>query len=712
MAEKLHSTDSNRRRIAFPVVATVFMFILLHPFLIHATPCCSGATDTDREWVLTGVNELWSGVAGAGLLNPETDVQAPVLIDLDKVSGADPGFPIAEGEGWELLHEGSSSAGAPFRISPRCFGYTAGSELVIFDREDRLPAGNWFNGDPGSPLEGSWWRTVFDLGCDARKVAVSPDFSKAVFTDCFAAAVRMLDLSTGSLATLMEVFEGVPAWSPDGKFLAVVHSGIGIRLIDISDGSIYPLIGFREMNSGFSLFGTPEWKNPGGINSILEVPYLLTTGRENELSCTVSINPRKLDRTASPIDLDQENNGIELTIHTGPGDPSPGVSFVPAGIMLEIPTDLEAAETCVLSSRVGGVPYIHQVYDTPDWFDGNWACGPTSCLMAVQKYKKLPYWLCRASWPGAHNSFWGNFISGQFTHNDVTYSSVSYDPSGRPARGLYGYICPGGSAYWDRMNNFMQWAGCTTYYDSSPSWSELTAQLDSGRPVVMGTMLTEYGHIVTATGYYSNHSVIVRDPYGNKASGYPNYESLAVYDWPGYNNGNYNLNSVSLLIGVSASSSGLAAMVDDETQNVPRCRFKRNGPPEWFWESDYYGTGSPGGGHSYTNGMIYTYSEPSGSWTNWVSWGVNITSAGNYRFEVFIPQNLATTTSAKYYHYHSATGQTFMKSVNQNLYYDEWVTLNSSYYCRTGWNYIQLGDVTGESTAKMIGIDAIRVTRR
>jgi hypothetical protein len=109
--------------------------------------------------------------------------------------------------------------------------------------------------------------------------------------------------------------------------------------------------------------------------------------------------------------------------------------------------------------------------------------------------------------------------------------------------------------------------------------------------------------------------------------------------------------------------------------------------------------------------MLFTYSEQSGDWTNWVQWGFNITKAGYYKFEVFVPRNLATTTSAKYYHYSSSTGQNYIGSVNQNLYYDQWITIASSYYCKTGWNYIRLGDVTGESSPSMIGVDAVRITQ-
>ncbi len=715
------------------VVAFAAVFAAMFAAPAAANPSGFTAAEPAGDWKLLVGEELRPGLLGARLVNSETGIQAPILLDPARLENAIGEYPLPEWEGWWLLHEGSLCASAPFSFGPGRLAYLSGTELFLLDLDGRRPRTRERLEIGGcNPLGEFRLRASRDLGCEVQHIAVSPGFEKVAYTDYFAAAVKVMDLETGVQTTVIEDFEGIPAWSSGGELLAVVHSGLGVRLVDVDTVNGCRFIGFHNLENGFVEFGAPVWSSSETDRCLLHVSCRLVTGRGPGSLYQVTIDPLLLDATGSLVDLGRINSGIELSTSNGASAAAAVVttdnaevtsaaaeaifdaaySMVEVGKRLVIPPLLETASTGIATSRVGGVPFIHQVYDSPDWFDGNWACGPTSCLMSVQKYKKLPYWLCRASWPYGHTSFWGNYIAGQFTHSDVTYSSVSYDPSGRPARGLYGYICPGGYASWDRMNNFLQWAGCSTYYDSSPTWSELTAQLDAGRPVVMSTMLTEYGHIVTATGYYSNHSVIVRDPYGNKASGYPNYESSAVYDWPGYNNGNYNLNSVSLLIGVSGSSSGLAAIIDDETSNVPRCRFERNGPPEWFWESDYYGTGSPGAGHAYTNGMIYTYSEPSGGWTNWVAWGVNITKAGNYKFEVFIPQNLATTTNAEYYHYHSATGQSFMKSVNQNIYYDDWVTLDSSYYCRTGWNYILLGDVTGESTAKMIGIDAIRVTQR
>ena len=59
-------------------------------------------------------------------------------------------------------------------------------------------------------------------------------------------------------------------------------------------------------------------------------------------------------------------------------------------------------------------------------------------------------------------------------------------------------------------------------------------------------MLTTSGHYIVTIGYFnSQYTAFFNDPYGNKNSGYMNYNGHGVYyDWPGYNNGYSNLNTV------------------------------------------------------------------------------------------------------------------------------------------------------------------------
>jgi len=211
------------------------------------------------------------------------------------------------------------------------------------------------------------------------------------------------------------------------------------------------------------------------------------------------------------------------------------------------------------------IPYLHQLYDTKDSFSGGWACGPTSCVMAVQTYNKLPNWATICSLPYGHMSLFGRYISDVYTYNEITYDWMSYDAGGNPAFGAYGYICPGGAALWANMEQYIIWHLINSFMDTSPTWTEFLTEIDNGYPVVVSTQLTTAGHIILGKGYVeAQHTLISNDPYGNKNSGYPNYYgSGSFYDWPGYNNGYENLNQVKVYIGSRYDFPSTVKIYDD-----------------------------------------------------------------------------------------------------------------------------------------------------
>ena len=67
------------------------------------------------------------------------------------------------------------------------------------------------------------------------------------------------------------------------------------------------------------------------------------------------------------------------------------------------------------------VPYIHQVYDVPDWFSGYSACAPTAAMMAIAYYRKLPHWDC---WCHYHKCHWGKYICEEYNYRKYTYCPV------------------------------------------------------------------------------------------------------------------------------------------------------------------------------------------------------------------------------------------------------------------------------------------------
>lgn len=60
---------------------------------------------------------------------------------------------------------------------------------------------------------------------------------------------------------------------------------------------------------------------------------------------------------------------------------------------------------------------------------------------------------------------------------------------------------------------------------------QIKAEIDKGKMVVVGTVFTHSGHIVTVSGY-NGPNLIVCDPYGNVNSGYKDLNGKNVELWP------------------------------------------------------------------------------------------------------------------------------------------------------------------------------------
>jgi hypothetical protein len=138
---------------------------------------------------------------------------------------------------------------------------------------------------------------------------------------------------------------------------------------------------------------------------------------------------------------------------------------------------------------------------------------------------------------------------------------------------------------------------------------------------------------------------------------------------------------------------GGAIVVDDSSSD---CIFV--GPSQYWWE--VFGLGNNGQMH-------YTWNIPAG-YDNAAAWTFRPAQSGQYELAVFIPNNYATTRSARYYLNVGSGWQGPVGTVDQAACYDEWVGLGvhwlPSAVCR-----LAVIDGTGEPEGTtMVGVDAAR----
>ncbi len=334
------------------------------------------------------------------------------------------------------------------------------------------------------------------------------------------------------------------------------------------------------------------------------------------------------------------------------------------------------------------VPYMHQRWDTPDWFNGSWSCGPTSCMMTVQYYMMLTPDSLWASYPSpGHWSLWGNYIPDEYTFLGYTYDVLGESPGGVMVPGAHGFICPDGGAWWNNMVDFLNrhevysaWAGT--------SWSTLTSQIDNDYPVVCSSNVLGSGHIILLNGYYANHTIVVNDPYGDaNESGWGSYYNGkdVLYDWPGYNNGHVEIGVSQLFYAQAQIPAEPDTLVDDCSRGFFKygnCR---------FWHL----TGSGYGGSAW-----WTYSTAALPDTCIAQWYPELSFEGDYDVSVYIPSDHASATGI--YKLQTSSGLEQI-SLDQGLYSGQWVLLGT--FNLDFDSYLRLGDYTG-TASQYIAFDA------
>ncbi len=455
--------------------------------------------------------------------------QTPVFFDLEK-------------EEIISLTTASDFTGVPTFSENGRIAFTKADQLNVLDRDMRE-------------------LYLYQLGSYSNLTPISPDGKKVVYND-LEDQFWILDLQTGAKIKLTNSELGYffPRWSPDSKKIAARSLTGDVYVFEIDELKSFSLGHGESINwledSQHLIFCQQERNNReeiiksqpvvadyqnGKIKPLMSsdqivasVHYSQKTNKliflqENSLQIhEFNIEKRQL-RKKEQIEIDVRKLKTNLNESTP---------------FLTVDSELKALESF-------DAPYLHQVYDTPNWFNGHWACGATSAVMALAYYQILPVWTCNCSSPYFHVSNYGRYICEVYDFNNYTFDVGGLDPNGTMAYGGYGFIIQDNWA--DTKGNMAKYVrrhGLGSSVDWYPNFSKLVREVDNESPVVILNSLTSAGHYILGTGYYqTQRGVVVNDPYGNKNYGYVNYQGKgAIYDWPGYSNGRANLNTVHCFI--------------------------------------------------------------------------------------------------------------------------------------------------------------------
>ncbi len=561
-------------------------------------------------------------------INAENGLQSPALYD----SAADKTTLLAT----------SALAGTPAISDSGRIAYTVENELSVQAADGSIVA-------------------TFDLGHHVNLLAISGDGNRIAYND-EADQIIIIDVKTGKRkkATDNKASYFGPIFSPNGKNLlvqtvtgdvAVVKKnrskvkilGIGSNPSWLDDSTI--AYTDKTVIDGVSVTRSDliavkiSGKSKGVLATTAGDAVATANGVAVAFSATAA--PGASARVASnalQVGLASDGQAWTESVSVQLDEASDASKASSLKVAVVQPETVQANSVVDTGSTVylSNVPYIHQNNDTPDWWNGNSSCNAAAALMGIQYYNILPKHPMTSSWPTPHNSDYGWYIPNQYTFNGNTYSATSQDPNGTTGRGGFGYITRNNwvdtKGY---MRDFINQHGPSSAVDWSPTIAKARTDIDNNYPFVILTSITSAGHYPLCIGYVKNqHTLIFNDPYGNKNTGsYPSNDGrMARYDWPGYNNGYSNMNTVHCYIWCR------------QTQNVPPPTIIVDNTDSGFSASSSWSSGTSASDKYGSNYRFRSTQAVSDAAT----WNFTITQAGSYRVDAWWTAGSNRAAAASY----------------------------------------------------------------
>ncbi len=554
---------------------------------------------------------------------------------------------------------------------------------------------------------------IFNLGIYSNIAPVSPDGNYVVFNDDHD-QLHIIDITTGHTEHITDNTSGCiyPQWSPDGR--KVLYSSLsGVLMVWNRLTKTTYTVGKGEKaswspDSQFILYDVVTSDNFEFKGSEL---YLAKFDGSHvyRLTSTPAINEMCPGFTSQNTIVYSTYNDREIvsatvnTGFTGLSDQSLLVkSVLPISFDKTRLDDFLQKKSKAITMVQGDVPYVHQVYDTPNWHWGYWSCAPTTSIMAIAYYNRVPPWDITCSSPSPHVSHYGAYVADQYHFDEVFYNTQATDNAGTAAYGGYGYMWNGSNGPYNKMSPYIQNHGITAGLSDVTDFTTVISDINNSYPYPICSTITSAGHLTLAVGYVVNqHTLIFNDPYGNKNNGYMNYYGKnAYYDWPGYNNGYCNLNTAAWTVkSESSQPSYNDTIIDDEYYNHGFYLYNQG-----VAKMSYYFDSKTGG---YNGHFWYTYtSVNTAADTNYVTWTPGLNTSNTYEVFAYIPNStIVTATNACYKVYYTGGNTTVV--VNQATHRGQWVSLGTFPFSPVNQIYVRLGDGTGIAYQK-IAFDAVK----